>query len=413
MADAFKYAVLDFLGAESSSTADRLASFHERDWGRYYRWLDEGGIALYLADRLQHMGRFRGLPPPVQARLEQNLGDSRERAHLLFEEFSRLVRAFSETGAPFVVHKGFALVPDYCSDAALRTQADIDFQIGVEHIPLFSNVLSSLGYRQTGAEDGELTFDTRPEHTPNLADIYKSRSSFCVELHFDGSEMNHIGALPDRGSIETKRLCGLLFPVLNKQEAFLHQVAHIAQHFRSGWLRLSMLYELRHFLRKNADDLEFWSAIRRCCECDQISSNVAYALALVACSFGESERTKGKNPVDGLPPHAHLWMKNWGRKYLVAPFPGSKLQLLLGSRCPGAHHSSPVGCRPEFRRFVPWHSAMHRITAVMRAVAEHRVPSDELAFVRFLLMHHVRTNVGYAIQRITWRRALRRAQLSS
>jgi hypothetical protein len=411
--DSFKHAVLDFLGAQSHATAAVLARFREREWTRSYRWLDENGIALYLADRLKQVDRFRNLPPAVQGRLAQNLRDSRLRAQQLFEEFSRVVRAFSDTGARFIVHKGFALVPEYCPDATLRTQVDMDFQIGGEGKRLFSDVLASLGYRQVRVLDGELTFDTRPDHTPSIADIYKPRSSFRVELHFDGSDINHIKAMPAAKSIENKTLSGLTFPVLNKAETFLHQAAHITQHFRCGWVRLSMLYEFRHFLQTNADDVEFWNAIRHDWQCEPVRNNLAYALALVECSFGRDGRTKQEIGMAGLPPNAKLWMNNCGRKYLVARYPGSKLQLLLGANGLAENRSVLPGCRPGFRRFVPWRSAIDKIAAVFRAAADNGAPSRELAWVRYLLMHHLRTNTQYVVHKIAWRRALRRAQLSS
>lgn len=386
-------------------------TFREPTWNHSYRWLDESGIALYLADRLQQTARFTGLPTAVQSRFEQNLRDSRHRAQLLFEEFSRVVRAFSDTGARFVVHKGFALIPDYCPDPALRTQADMDFQIDTASVDLFAKVLVSLGYCHTRTLDGESTFDSNPDCTPRLVDLYKPMSNYRVELHFDGSDINHIKALPAEHAIEHKTLSTLSFPVLNNVETFRHQIAHVCQHlFDAGWIRLSMLYELRRFLLLNAEDREFWDSVRTDWKSHRSPTDIACALALMSHSFGLND-DRYSDLIACLPAHAKVWMEKYARKHLLALFPGTKLYLLLASPHFSSDHPMPAAHRPQFRNFVPLKETTKKMGAAMRAIAQGRLPSREFSIMKARLVHHLRSNAEYLIHKHAWHRALRRANL--
>ena len=112
MRDSFKNAVVEYLACPSGATGKRLCTTHKRDWSRMFRWMDEAGITLYLADSLQRTGWFASLPAEVQSRMSTNLNDSRLRARAMNAEFLRLVTAFQKLPSTFAAHKGIALVPE-------------------------------------------------------------------------------------------------------------------------------------------------------------------------------------------------------------------------------------------------------------------------------------------------------------
>jgi len=322
--------IVDFLAAPSAATAKDLDRHGRIDWWRTYSWLDTSGVALYFAQAIKDIGATDVLPRSVHDRLEQNLADSRNASNVMFIEFCRINAAFGSTAAPYAVHKGFSLVPDYCPDPSLRTQVDFDFQVCPEHVTVFAEVLRSLGYHPITNSRGEERFETIPGHIPHLRDIYRPKTSFRTELHFGQSSAEDTSELLKHGRCRVKYLNGASFPVLPQFDEFLDQTNHIIRHSGGGWIRTSCLLEMSYFIRKQREDSHFWANLKERCATDGTARYaVGLALGLMLATFPAPDLAPAGQFVEALSPEVQLWVRCCGRKFALAKFPGTKLHLLL------------------------------------------------------------------------------------
>ena len=174
----------------------RLRTFSRRDWQQTLPWLDDSGLALYLLDRVNRSGLSQTLPDEIESRLRGNLDSNRRRLAEMKEEFGSLNRRFESAEVEYVVLKGFALIPDYCPDAGLRSQYDYDYLVAEGSLTKAQQVLEAAGYSQKiqspGFEKvGASLFAAQSLHLPSSdEDFYSDDLSRTVELHLSLWEPN-------------------------------------------------------------------------------------------------------------------------------------------------------------------------------------------------------------------------------
>jgi hypothetical protein len=125
-------------------------------------------------------------------------------------------------------------------------------------------------------------------------------------------------------------LNGFVFPTLSREQTFLYQALHLAKHLRSEWTRASWILELRNAILAAADDVEFWRRLRSECATANLATLVGVAVFASARVFKfEVPAELAIITQDALPAGVLRWIDEFSEQVVTAPFPGTKLYLLL------------------------------------------------------------------------------------
>lgn len=318
----------------------RLQSLGRHHRGQTLAWLDQSGLALYFWMRLNELGAESALPPEARARLARNFADHRRRVADMAEEFGGLTGRLDDARVEYAVLKGFALIPEYCPDASLRTQYDYDYLLPAESLERAGQALRAAGYQRKGPkEDHPVVYfqSARPPRLPSSQEeLYSPSLRRTVELHlrlWDPDEEKICLAQPEDAlsRIRWRSWQGLRFPALADEDALLFQVLHAFRHILHNWCRLSVLYEIAYFLERRSSDSAFWKRFQehiqgrpRLAEC----AGVVFSLATDL--FGAEIPAEVRAwTTQTLPPALVLWIERYGRDSAPENFCGNKFSLFL------------------------------------------------------------------------------------
>lgn len=399
-----------------------LARYGRRDWGRTLPWLDTAGLALYLFERLVSAGATGVLPPAVAERLRQNLADNHRRVNHMAERFAFLNRRFEQVGVRYAVIKGFALIPEFCPDARLRHQADLDYLIDAPSIPGARSVLEEAGYSLRARTPTDLVFWRPSERLPTAHhDIYRPEVQPFVELHlalWDETKHRVPVSGPDLSldDVTLRQWNGLTFPVLGSERVFLLQTLHIFKHLLACWVRMSWLLEMGRFLRGRTAEAPFWERVRG--EAEQtppMAELAAIVGGLVAKTFDAPVPSTLAMWRERLRPGARVWLDHYGREWAFANlplyerrlFPATKLALLLHLQyVPDAKARRHV----KYYRLLPLRLP-ERIARPVKAKPSSVIEAyvRQCRFVMRMGIFHVGTGLRYLWELPRWRRLIRSA----
>jgi hypothetical protein len=399
----------------------RLSDCSATQQSRLLRWLDQSGLALYFLDRLQTQGVSNQLPASLVQALERRLHSNRARTADMFEEFRGLVTAFSDRGIRFCALKGPTLIPDFCPAAHLRHQTDFDFLIPQESFSVAAQVLQSGGYAQTELRPtGEATYATPLLHVPTANDdIYAKPRHREVDLH-PSLELDFYGVSMHTPSdqlarLQQKTLQDLTFPTLADDDIFSLQVLHAFNHLLGSWIRLSWLFEIRHFLNLHHNDSVLWSSVisrQQASDAARERANNRNAFGLILSLTQRLfprpiPRALDDWCVQPLPTPIRAWIDQFGLRFAFSNLDGAKLSLFV--------HREFFDDRRAWRAYVftrilPFgrQSSIGNVsTAAPGARMKTRVSQWLHSAGRALF--HASELVSFPVEAIRWKRALRAA----
>ncbi len=311
---------------------DRLAAFDARAWSECYDWLDASGLAIYFLDRVRLLGLEAAIPDHVLYRFQKNAADNQKRTEVLREKFLELNREFQAEDLSYVNLKGFSLVPDACSDLALRRQFDLDFFISYGDVARSDQILKRHGYVLTGLGRGVGEYKAGSHEIPSMRDLYKAKSQTSVEVHFTDSQEDRTSLREDCLSrLRVRQWNQFQFPVLCDCDRFLSLAVHLFKHLKSEWTRASWALEYARFVDFHCNDEVLWTEVER-----QISKHLETRIAVGAATLFADLSFRNAHLPDvlasailELPKSVDLWVRLYGNAVLFASFPGTKFYLLL------------------------------------------------------------------------------------
>jgi hypothetical protein len=349
---------LSFSG-DSRGRLEAIKEVSPRKWTQVMQWLDGSGLAFYFLQKLKETNATDAVPTWVLSCLTRNFTDNQARVEAMLRQFALLNRTFDAAGVQYVVIKGFSLVPEFCPDAMLRHQGDLDYLVEGEFPADARRVLGEAGYVAKASRSSQEEIYVIPGEEPSLsARQYSPRAPHAVELHLDiwDSGMHGVPSISNLFSArrsETQHWNGLAFPALAAEDAFLLQVVHACHHVFTLWMRMSCLYEIAYFLNRRAGDTELWNRIE-----ERAANNVVLQEFVVIVSDLAARLFTSPIPrlVErwgaGIRPGVRTWINHYARYwafcelpvYQFSLFPRSKLALFLRQQYAGAP-SAPISSK--------------------------------------------------------------------
>jgi len=388
---------------------EELRSFTKDDWQRNFLWLDASGLALYFVDRLDKHGWWDAIPFSILKRLQQNLVDNRERTASLFAEMAEINSRFQKSGVTFANLKGLSLTPESVPDPTLRCQLDLDFLVATAQASIARQVLTDMGYCLSAANRGTWEFKAGSSEVAAIKDLYKVKPQRSVELHLVDTAGD---ALPLRTSTWSGQLqravarpvLGVPMPTLSPADQFLNQALHLFGHIRGEFTRTSWGLEFARHLRSRGNDAAFWREVEElAAEVPEATTALGVPILLVEQVFGPAAPDALRRwTVDQLPAPVARWARMYGRRVMMADFPGNKLYLLLENEL-GPRRSDAR--QAALKRLLPFRlppmitrgeAGEQLSTRLRRYVAQTR-------FVLFRLRFHVVQGARYCLEFLRWR----------
>jgi hypothetical protein len=387
----------------------RLSALKYRDWMRSYYWLDASGMALYFLDQLQSLGIEGSLPAATLGRLRQNAKDNGARSSSMFAEFRAINRALLQAEVRFCNLKGFTLSPDSCPYPALRCQLDFDLLVDGDHLERCREILAETGYVRTAANRTVWEFKAGLSELARIEDHYKPRPQRSVELHFACAPMApHLPSRDERlDRLAWRSWDGEAFPTLSAADQFIGQALHLFAHLRSASTRVSWLLEYRRNLAAHYDERSFWEEVR---ERVQMHPNAPFAIGLA--TLLSTRLFGGRAPaqldhwtLDRLPAAVRLWAEQYGRRAVLADFPGTKLYLLLEDELARTDREWEKQRRSTL---LPLRRAPQIASAPASESLSRRLRREyyQIGYVLFRLRFHVVEGLRYVIEARRWKRQL-------
>lgn len=332
---------------------ERLLNFGLREWMQTLGWLDEAGLALVLWRRLQQLGVAGALPGQLAPIFARNLHDHRQRISEMVAEFETINRAFDAAGIEYAALKGFALIPEYCPVASLRTTYDYDYFVRPGCLKRACQALEGIDYHSQPDDVSNCLVwfhASRPPRSPRSRDdLYSCRFPRTVELHsqlWDPEELKirlRLSADP-LASRQLRRLgavhldadhselrSDLSFWALCEEDELVFQLLHAFRHILQDWCRLASLFDVAGFLEHRFSDFGFWQRFLDRVQSSPPLEEIAGVVFLLSTRlFGAAlPEAVAAATSDKLPNQVVLWLDRYGYESAVTNFSTNKFGLLL------------------------------------------------------------------------------------
>jgi Uncharacterised nucleotidyltransferase len=245
----------------------------------------------------------------------------------------------------FVALKGLTLVPEFCPYGSLRHQADFDYLVDEQSLPIAELVLVKAGYRpkETHSNLESLFVIPNAPDPCRGGDLYGARASHAVELHLSiwHSDLHKLPAIPNLFFVEqgtTRQLNGYSFVALEDHDAFLLQIVHACSHLFTHWIRIASLFEIGYFLDRRAADADLWNRVeQRVGDSLPLREFAALITGLVAILFSPSIPPRLDTCSTQLRAAPRTWLERYARDWVLSglpvhqfsPLPRTKFDLFL------------------------------------------------------------------------------------
>jgi len=254
------------------------------------------GAVLYAAAR-----DLRGsMPADVWAALEQAYYLATALNARCLHELSQVGAALGKTGAPLLLLKGAALVPELYGRSGQRLIGDLDLAVPPEHVPACRSVLQGLGYQRGEVEHragSQLAYRNEERFDPPIP------SSARIDLHWHLLDVPYyMRRLPMAWFWENSQpdsAAGQAFRALNVEANLVYLPAHLALHHR--FQQLHPLLDLALLIAGGRERID-WSKVIAAARSFDLLSALAGALERLAACWPTLPIGEARQQVAALTP---------------------------------------------------------------------------------------------------------------
>jgi predicted MFS family arabinose efflux permease len=206
------------------------------------------------------------LPDWVRSRIDRNICDNTERYERTKAVYLEMANALEAQGAEHLVLKGFTHCPAFVDNPRYRMQSDIDLFCPPESIVEARDALCNIGYEPYQG------FEHQPiDHLPTMmrktnwswsGNHFDPGMPVSVDVHFRLWNETTTRLRP-KGMEQfwvrrvKRRMDNFSFPSLDPVDSLGYAALHVFHHLMGGLVPYHV-YELAHFLHKNAENGQFW-----------------------------------------------------------------------------------------------------------------------------------------------------------
>ena len=376
-------------------------------------WLDCAGLALYFLRSLERSSVHDAVPKHVLSELKYRKDKNVLRMEAIRRTFDSINREFSRASINYSVLKGFSLMPEYCPDESLRTQADLDYLVSLDSLEATSRILNERHYILK-KRDGHQSIFWIPSKEPiSSAEQYDLDTPCVIELHtalWNDSLCRVAIRVPDViiGPATIREWKGCTFPALADPQIFFHQILHVFQHIITGRVRLCHFLEIAHFLDQSASWISFWKAIERLLDCEaQLRSAVGLIAAMAQTVFPGRRAVVIEKWSKELSPVVQSWIEHYSRSWLIEGageairfLSSAKLVLLLQRQ---------YTCRAKLPpdrmcALVPFSGLRQLFKPTTLEARRSKRRWQELSWVLSRILYHIGSNCRYLYELPRWYR---------
>ena len=252
------------------------------DWEALADKLIERGFGPLFYKKTAQLANRKLIPAESMEKLRQSYYITLSRGTMLYDTFRKVAEAFNGHGIEVVALKGIHLAEWLYGDIGLRQLSDIDLLVRKEDGERCLQILTALGFRQSGDEVSHLiTEKIGVVHYPAmlLGDV-------SVELHID----LHNSRKPYR--LDVNQIIGNAVPItlnhtpvkgMELHDLLLFLCVHLDKHFISGEVQFTGFADITNLLDMHAAGID-WQKLESSCISYNCVNNV-YKYLLMAVRY--------------------------------------------------------------------------------------------------------------------------------
>lgn len=330
---------LAFTG-DAADSRERLEQLSETDWEMALDWLDRNGLSLYFWHKVRQLKLQDAFHPLVREQFEKRQSLNSIRTKAMIQEWRKLQDLYRSANLNCVVLKGLAKVPEYCPDPALRVQFDHDWLIEKNSLADMHDLLCTAGFEKKPIreQDRIVYLPSRPARRKlwNPLDSYSECIQRPLELHLSLWDCHHETVsfrlsddfLPRSVGRQWR---GEKFLSLCDEDVLVFEVLHAFRHVIHSWCRMSVFYEIAHFLNQRSSDQDFWLRFCTRISCDLRLRQATGVVLMLAGDLFRLPEVARVIPTEffGLTPAIWLWLERYGVQSAIENFATDKFNLFL------------------------------------------------------------------------------------
>lgn len=256
------------------------------DWDYLSRTIIERGIGPLFFHKLSLLSNAALIPEVAKSNLQQAYFRTLSRSMVLYDAFRKVADAFGVNHIQVVALKGIHLSEWLYDDIGLRQFSDIDLLVRKEDGERCLQILTGLGFRQSGDEVSHLiTEKIGIVHYPAmlLGDV-------SVEIHIDLHHRRNAYSLDVNKIIDNSEpliINKSQVQVMELHDLLIYLCIHLDKHFSGGEVQFTSFSDITNLLDMHAAEID-WQKLESSCKEYHCVDNVFKYLLIAAEYFHAS-----------------------------------------------------------------------------------------------------------------------------